>query len=248
MSSWWWILICLFLLAFGLLQGCQQKPPSVTELQKGLVWMFPGIEGGYWSLAEVRRALRDGGVDKALMTHKWQWPFMPLMNLMDHKGNQREAAKVAKEIAAYQQSFPDRPIDLVGYSGGGGIVIMVLEALPQDVHVRNVALVHAAISTDYDLTNALQHVNGTLHNYYSEYDVFILGAGTSIFGNIDRKKDPAAGCKGFNLEKAVPNHNDINKVEQHAWKIDDLKKGQWGGHAAIAFYNWNKQYIAPLLK
>ena len=138
--------------------GCATPTPTEEQLSSGLIWMFPGVEGGEWLLHEPRRAFRDAGVKSAIYTHKWRYPLGILPNLMDHKGNSEDAVRVAQEIDHYQQQYPGRPIDLVGYSGGGGLAIMVAERLPENVHLRNVVLIHPAVSRDYDLTRALSRV------------------------------------------------------------------------------------------
>ena len=229
------------------LPGCQQPQPAPQQLEQGLVYMFPGIEGGYWSLGEARRGFRNGGLKSAILTHEWNHPISPFQNLMDYQGNLQAARKVARKIGQYRREYPDTPIDLVGYSGGGGVAILVAQALSPEVQLRNIVLVHAAISCDYDLTEALNHVEGKLVNVYSDLDWFMLGVGTSVFGTIDRKNAPAAGMKGFKLENAVNKNGHLAKVEQLGWELKHLPDGRWGGHFGIHFYHFNKNFIAPYL-
>lgn len=226
--------------------GCQQQPPRSEQLVRGLIWMFPGIEGGYWSMGEARRAFRDKGVDSAIITYDWDHPFWPFANLMDYKTNLQAAQRVAGDIVQYRDLYPDQPIDLVGYSGGGGMALMVAEALPVDIHLRNIVLVHPAVSGDYDLTSTLERVDGEIVNFYSDLDWFILGVGTSVFGTMDRKKVASAGKEGFDLTKAVPDVQQRRKVRQCPWSIKQLSKGRWGGHFGIHLYDFNKRYVAPL--
>ncbi len=207
--------------------------------------MFPGIEGNTWSLAEAHRAFREGGVDCAILSYQWKHPFSPFENLTDYETNRNEALQVADNIIQYRNAHPEQPIDLVGYSGGGGMVVMVAEALPEDIHLRNIILVHAAISRDYDLTKALRRIDGRLVNFYSEADWLVLGLGTQIFGTIDRKNTVSAGMKGLDLAKAVPNIEQRHKVKQHAWSPNQIGKGHLGGHFSINFYAFNKMYVVP---
>lgn len=239
-------LTCGIILA-GIAGGCQPAAPRGDELQCGAIWMFPGIEGGYWSLEGVRRAFRDAGVKAAIYTHEWGRPFNPFGNLCDLTGNRRAAIEVAEQVMAYHRQYPEGPIDLIGYSGGGGMALLVAEALPDDIRLRNVLLVHPAVSPDYDLTPTLRRLDGQLIHYYSDWDIVILGMGTSVFGTMDRKFTASAGQKGFHLEEAISEPALCDKLLQHKWTPEQMAVGHFGEHFGIAFYGWNKNYVAPYL-
>ncbi len=232
--------VLLFLL------GCWRPyAPRPAELDRGLVWVIPGINGR----PHFRRAylgLRDGGVDSAIEVYNWHGDT-PLENLQAAEANRAAAAEIAQRIATYAVAHPGRPIDVVGYSGGGGMAPMVAEALPPEVRLRNVLLVQAAISPEYDLTRCLQQVDGKLLNFYCESDRLILGAGTMFFGTIDRKHVPSAGQQGFDVEHALPDPELHARFEQREWTLDMLFSGHLGGHRGISVYEWNRDFIAPLL-
>lgn len=217
------------------------------EYNRGLIWMFPGVEGGAWILADPYRALRDAGVSSAIEFHDWTPLFGTFDNLMSYERNRHDAARVAVHIAQYAREHPAAPIDLIGYSGGGGMAVMVAEAIPEDVAIRNILLVQPAISREYDLSRALRPVRGKLVNFYAPSDWFILGAGTSTFGTMDRKFGPSAGKDGFVVERAVPRAELRPHFEQRCWKWDDLAIGHAGTHASIISYAWNRRVVAPYL-
>lgn len=206
--------------------------------------MFPGINGREW-FAGAYRGLRDGGVEAAIRVHDWKGAEI-VANLSDYR-NRAAADAIAAELAAYRAKHPGSPIDLVGYSGGGGLAIMVAEALPPEVRLRNVVLAQPAVSRDYGLCPALEHVDGRLVNFYCPSDWVILGAGTTVFGTIDRKHVASAGKEGFDLQAAVPDEDMRNLVEQRAWSWDMFWTGHAGGHLGLAMREWNKRYVAPLL-
>ncbi len=211
--------------------------------------MIPGIQGRASMLAEACRGLEDAGVRSAVKVYNWQRGelFGTLANLLDHDRNLAHAAELAESIMEYSRNHAGRPIDVVGYSGGGGLAVMVAEALPEDVRLRNLILVQAAISPNHDLSAALARIDGKLINFHSALDWVILGLGTRAFGTMDRANVASAGKDGFNLETAVPDEALRCRVEQPAWTAAMLASGHYGGHFGMLTYGWNKNYLAPYL-
>jgi pimeloyl-ACP methyl ester carboxylesterase len=208
--------------------------------------------------------LRDAGVSQAIRTFDWPYPGDSFHNLIDLPGNRGKAAEVAESIRDYARQYPDAPIDLVGYSGGGGIALLVVEALqpasqPAAVdadaaspdylpHIRNVVLVQPAISPDFDLTPVLRAITGQLVNFHCGRDWLILGAGTTIFGTIDRKFVASAGKIGFDAAKAIPDESLRDKLVQVAWSREMSADGHGGDHLGGLWRPWNRKYVAPYLK
>lgn len=228
------------------LVGCAAPPPATPdEYDRGVVWLFPGVEGGAWQMKTPARALCDAGVDLAFEVHDWWKPFGSVVNLTDLESNRRAAAGIARRIGDYRASHPAQPVHLVGYSGGGGLALLVVEALPPGVYVENVVLVQAAISPGYDLTRALQHLSGRIVNLYCPSDRLTLGAGTTLMGTIDRQYGPAAGKVGFDLPRAVRDPAWRARVVQESWGPEARRTGHLGGHLGILGYEWNRAFVAP---
>ncbi len=223
--------------------------PTVTQLDRGLIWMIPGIRGTPSMLAEACRGLEDAGVQSAIEVYDWQRSelFGTLSNLLDHERNSDHAAELAESITQYSRNHAGRPIDVVGYSGGGGLAVMVAEAMPEDVHLRHLILVQAAISPEYDLRAALARIDGKLINFHSAFDWVILGLGTWTFGTMDRANVASAGKDGFDLAVAVPDETLRSRIEQPEWTAAMLASGHYGGHFGMLAYGWNKKYLAPYL-
>jgi pimeloyl-ACP methyl ester carboxylesterase len=241
-------LVLVGLLSVGLCAGCRNPPgPTARPVERGLVWMLPGVEGGSWSMGWARAAFRDAGVTGEIRVFDWQRPFGTLKNLTDYEGNRRKARQIAREITDYRQQHSRATVDLVGYSGGGGLAIMVAEALPEGVHLRNVVLVQPALSPDYDLTTALLRIDGRLVNFYSPYDWLILGLGTRVFGTMDRREVASAGKERFDLTRAVHDPVLREKIEQRGWELRMIGDGHFGDHFSILSYWWNRRYVAPYL-
>jgi pimeloyl-ACP methyl ester carboxylesterase len=222
--------------------------PSAQQAEQGLVWMFPGLIGVPWELGPAYRGLRDAGLDKDVQFFQWDIPAPDfLAHLTRYEDNVVQAQEVADHIVKYRKRYPEQPIDLIGYSAGGFMALLVTEQLPPEVHVRNVILAQPAVSPSYDLTHALEHVGGKLINFYCERDWALSGAFTQIFGTMDRCYVSAAGMKGFKLDAAVADADLRERVEQVPWTPAMAVYGHPGNHIAILQYRWNKFVVAPYL-
>lgn len=228
--------------------GCA---PTLSEIQlqerEGLIWMFPGVEGGPLALTDARRAFRDAGVKSRIRTHDYGRPFGLFANLMAYDSNRRAAKDIAAQILEYRVKHPDAPIDLVGYSGGGGMAVMVAEAVAEDVRLHNVILCQPAISPAYNLSEALRRIDGTLVNLYAPNDWFMLGLGTSLFGTMDRQYVSAAGKVGFTEPLILDDPVLGAHFQQQKWTPDLISKGHGGMHTGILTYGWNLNTVAPWL-
>jgi len=217
--------------------GCRAPgEPTAPQYDRGLVWVFPGIEGGASSVADAVRAFRDAGVESAVEIHDWQRPFGLIVNLVSYERNRADAGRIAQRLAEYRSQHPAAPIDLVGYSGGGGLAVMVAEALPDEVRLRNVVLSQPALSDDYDLSRVLRYVDGQTTHFHSELDWVILGAGTTLMGTMDRRHGASAGWRGFDIDRVVPDETLRHKLAQHEWSPEMIRDGHLGGHGCMFSY------------
>jgi len=105
---------------------------SAHRKDKGLVMILPGIGGKSPISRDIGRGLNAAGVQCAIKVRQWGFaiPLLKLpVNQMNVAGNRAEAERIAREILSYQHHYPGRPVYLVGFSGGGGMAVFVLEAL-----------------------------------------------------------------------------------------------------------------------
>jgi len=222
--------------------GCsaiEQRFVSPERLDQGLVIILPGIEQAGPSALAVREGLLQGGSDAALQIYYWGRPLPilgPLVNQVDVTGNRLAAQRVAQMILNYQELHPDRPVYLVGHSGGGGMAVFAAEALPPDRHVEGLVLLAASISKGYDLDKALSRCRRGVVNYYSKADVALLVVGTSLFGNVDGVRGPAAGAAGFSKTPA--------RLYQVEWKPSMLAAGNDGGHFGATAPSFVARHVA----
>ncbi|MGD8453040.1 MAG: hypothetical protein PVJ57_14575 [Phycisphaerae bacterium] len=248
----------LLLLIGGLtLAGCAEPPRRLAAPQRyayGLVLVLPGIVGPSFTDREVALGLEQGGVASAVEV--WDWtstvPGGYMQNLMDLERNRREGSRLATRILDYQREFPGRPVYIIGHSGGGGVTVLGLEALPAGREVEMALLLAPALSPEYDLTSALRHVRTRLVNFYSANDVFLLKAGTSMFGTIDRELGPAAGAVGFRPPEGLDAAGKTlyaRRLRQVAWNAELWRRyGNAGGHLGWVYRPFVRGYLAPIIQ
>lgn len=199
------LLLLGLLAATGCCRGRNKEFTTDSRLQGGLVVILPGIEGESQMNHDIRDGLVAAGVHRALPIYRWGRPVPiagPLLNQMDVLGNRLEARKVARMVQDYQDQHPGKPVYLIGHSGGGGMAVFAAEALAEGRKIHGLILLSPSISARYDLTKALEKTRQGIVNFYSKADVGFLIVGTTLAGNVDGWRGPAAGAVGFDRPNA----------------------------------------------
>lgn len=233
--------------------GC--IPPDLNtqaRRNRGLVVVLPGIEGpSIWNRNLVQ-GLNDGGIDCAIERYDWGTPVPGgwLINLTDIEGNRAAADRFRDHVIAYMDEFPNRPVVLVGHSGGAGIALLTAERMPRDRPVSMIVLLAAAVGPEFDLRDALRGTSGTVLNCYSERDDVLLGAGTKIAGTIDRSHSDAAGKVGFTVPGPGDREFDrsYERLVQIPWTVQMSKLGNAGGHTGWTNRRFVRQWLAPRVR
>lgn len=243
-----------FLLLLASSSGCSyfHNLRTPDRLQNGYTIVLPGIESESFANSNVAQGLQDGGVTTAIEIH--DWTTGKIVNFLDHlrdlEHNKLEAQKIADKIVRYQDRYPGKPVYLIGHSGGGGMTLLTLEALPPDRTVTGAILLAAAISPTYDLTTALEKTDAGIWNYYSPMDSTLLIAGTTVAGTIDGKHVPAAGAFGFEVpESSSPASRKLyrQKLHQVGHDYEMMASGNLGGHFGPTWHQFSEDYLAPIL-
>ena len=228
-----------------LVSGCGAGRTSPDRYRRGLVIVLTGIEGRSPLNAAICKGLDQGGVDWAI--ELTDWTAAPLVSLLTQHRNRRIAKEVAERIARYQKSYPNRPVVLVGHSGGAAMAIWIAEAMPPGEHVDGLVLLAAAISPEYMLDNALRRTRRGIVNFYSPKDYVLLGWGTRIFGAMDREHKTSAGRVGFEVPKAGGTPRAYTKLYQIAWSKQMAAKGHTGSHFSVSTRAFVGTYVAPFV-
>jgi pimeloyl-ACP methyl ester carboxylesterase len=235
--------------------GCADPPRRLTSAPRyarGVVYVLPGIEGPSPWNRDLAIGLADGGVRCAIQVYDWTTsiPGAFLINLTDLERNRRQAQKLADDIVNYRNRHPGCPVHLIGHSGGAGIAVLALEALPPGRQIDSAILLAPALSREYDLSVALRRTRTGIVNFYSPRDG-MLTVGTSLFGPIDRRFGVAAGAEGFvppatlsDAERALYGA----KLAQHEWDDKLERYGASGSHLGWTSRRFAAQFLAPLIR
>lgn len=209
---------------------------------------LPGVAGESW----VDHALVKGLCQSELplfdvVIHDWTGRDAGLAALADTQRHAHHADLVARRITEHRQAHPDVPVVLTSHSGGAGIAVWALERLPEGVAVQNLVLIAPALSPGYDLSRALARVERSAFALTSPLDGVVLGAGTRLFGTIDRVKTDAAGRVGFIMPQtpAVPGH--YQKLVPLRYDAKWIRLGNLGDHLGPMASPFAKTVIAGLL-
>ena len=233
--------------------GCGKSHTYVSQerLEAGLVVSLDGVGGYNWGPKWLRAGLEEAGVSGAIVIYDWsKGPGgMFVGDLMDEAANHAAARNLAQMVETYLAAMPNRPVTLIGHSGGAAVVAWALEELPEGCCVERAILMAPALAPDYDLSKALRHVRSRLYVMYSYADVPLMAAGTAVFGTMDRQHSVSAGLVGFKMPPAVPLAERVQylKVRQIPWTISLLKTGHLGGHMGWTSTRFARDFIAPIL-
>ena len=233
---------------FRFLHGRTPERPPGHE-RSGLVLMADGVGGLDLCGTGLVHVAAKAGSSHEVRVVPWGHGFgrwhRDLTNVDNH---QRWADHIVAEVAAHRAVKPLAPIYLVGKSGGTGVAVRALEQMPEG-SVDGVVLISSALSPDYDLSRALRAVRGEMTLFWSPLDVFVLGAGTKLFGTVDRRNEVSAGLVGFRRPKDLDESGTAQyaKLRQIRWSPNMVATGYFGGHVGPDNPAFLRKYVLPLI-
>lgn len=237
---------------------------------------LPGIAGPMWFDRRFAEGLVAGGAGSEVEIFDWVGRRRGLGALMGLEENRRQARLLAEHIIELKAKQPDRALVITAHSGGTAVAAWALEMLPevQGTEARShegtkavasqphgdeakepqapplvdgVILIASGLSSEYDLAPMLRQVRGGVFHLSSNADNFILGAGTIVFGTLDRKNGLAAGKTGFYLPAGVDPAAYARFTEvpyDRAW----AELGHYGDHESMMSIRFGSTIVADLVR
>lgn len=223
---------------------------SPERAEMGYTIVLPGVEGTSLQNINIARGLVDAGHPAAIEVRDWTTGSRALFvyHLMALERNRKQARAIADQIVAYQDQYPERPVTLIGHSGGAALAVLALEALPPERSVNRAILLAAAISPDHNLSTALAHTELGIVNFHSWGDVPHLVAGTLALGTVDRQHSISAGASGFQTPDhltAAERHLYATRLVQVPYRLEMLKTFNMGGHLTPTNRKFVAEWVAP---
>src|SRR3954465_9761075 len=131
------------------------EPPAVPgRTGGGLGGVADGVGGLDLCGTALRYVVPEAGLPHEVRIAAWGHGVGRWHKDLTRTENLRaKAAAVAVEVGAFRAEHPEAPVYLIGKSGGTGVVVQALEALPEEA-VERAVLLAPALSPGYDLTRA----------------------------------------------------------------------------------------------
>ncbi len=245
---------------FGLLQapvfGQAKKekpkdPPKKVEIPRpsfkhldgqNLVFVVDGVGGSMMTSEHLREVNDERQLGLRIQNVPWCRQNAIFQDLVDHEAQINAAAKLACSVEAIHKDAPKARIFLLGHSAGTRVVLVAAEMAPAK-SIERIFVLHAAVSSTYDLTGALKSTRLGIDNFWSSEDG-ILDAMVQHKGTADGQKGPAAGRAGFQLvstdKKDVEAYRNVRQIR---WTEEFCGNG---GHYAWALRHNMKKALVPM--
>jgi hypothetical protein len=239
--------------AFGA-QDESAKASQEASDYRPVVFYVDGAGGGSlltnWA-PPVREGLEKGNYQGEFRQFIWQTGLGVLADQtasVSYKCS--KAKKLADQIVACKNTAPQRPIIMIGLSAGTVIILYTLENLPEGCCVDRVILIGSSVNANYDLRQALPHVNDDLIVYTSERDEILTGF-VPMTGSADRKYvgTDVAGIQGFHIPGDADEMTQTlyKKVKTIPWQTEFEAVGDNGGHVDKTNPRFVAKYLTPLV-
>jgi len=240
--------VSVCILAALVTSGCNSQPYMTAErLERGLIIVLTGIEGRSRINEGICKGLAEGGVDWAIKLEDWTSPLSPLYNLRAEQANRTKAEDIARRIELYQIEHPDKPVLLIGQSGGAAVAAWAAESLPAGRTIDGIIMLAPSLSPGYMLDWALKRCRRGIISFYSKRDWVFLGLGTTITGTMDGYHTSSAGRQGFEVPTDPDRAKLYDRLFQIAWGKWMSKTGYRGGHLTSGAAGFVREYVVPFV-
>ena len=212
------------------------------------VLILPGILGEQIWDRRIGQGLVQSGLEADIEIYDWtRGPMMMVANI---GGDGNEVTKLIHSIQKFKQLHPQRPLTMIGHSGGCRMVVRVLESLRDDALVDRAILLSPGLESSYDIGVALDNTQQGIVSYYSPLDFPISAPLTFARGLTQMRLDRSAATFGFEHSRCCETTDRQDKPElvQLTFRPDMLSTGNTGGHFGWTVPRFVAQHIVPWLR
>jgi pimeloyl-ACP methyl ester carboxylesterase len=248
------ILLGMLLLALAGGAGCATSrhevfSPAADPRLKGIVFAVDGAGGFQSTTQALSQAVAEAHLPLGVVPVEWSHGYGRILaDQIDWPYARECGCRLAAQIAAYRQAFPQNQIVVVAHSAGSAATLAAAEALSPG-SIDRIILLSPSISSEYDLRPALHCVRDGIDVFYSTRDTLQLGLAIALVGTADGCWGcAAAGRVGFQPQIQWPEDGALYaKLRQHPWNACLAWTGNGGGHYGGYRPDFLKAYVLPLL-
>lgn len=220
-----------------------------NDVSRPYVLILPGILGErVWDRRIAKGFEKAGFIGQVEI---FDWTRGPLMMVSNIGGDEKKVAALVNRIRQFKTSYPNRPLYLIGHSGGCCMVTQILEELNGDRLIDRAVLLSPGLESNYDLGGALSGTRLGIVSFYSRMDLPISGSLTFVRGLTKLRLEASAAAFGFVAPENL-NASDQESYKkllvQHEYNPNMLKTGNAGGHFGWTVPRFVGHHIVPLLK
>lgn len=235
-QSVWRVLVVI--LAVGGGAGCQIHGAAEPF---GKTFYLGGASNIDLVTSGVPSGLEQAGYRGDVQTFIWTISFNPLIDQLLTINARARASLLAQEIKRYHQRYPDNEINIIALSAGTGVAIWAVENLDGQASINNLILLGSSLSHDYDVRQALGHIDGKIYVYHSPHDSVLEAV--RIVGTIDGKHGvDSAGQVGLKVPPGAE-----QDIVNTAWARRFLQYGWAGGHTDCTNERFVRHVLGPLI-
>ncbi|MBW7904725.1 MAG: hypothetical protein LC135_08925 [Phycisphaerae bacterium] len=220
--------------------GC--APNFGPNAKNGIVFYCPGASNTDLGDVPIRKGLQDAGFRGEVNVFYWSLAPVPIVGVaIDQyaKYARLRAGTLARDIEAYIDRFPGRPVTVIGLSAGTGVALWAVGELRHGYEVDNVVLLSSSLSSTFDASWALQRVRGRVYVFYSPNDAVLSGP-MRFAGTIDGSfTDEPVGLVG--LRSPDP----AGKIQNIPYSAEFASYGYYGGHTDSTASGFIRAVVAP---
>jgi pimeloyl-ACP methyl ester carboxylesterase len=223
--------------------------PGYDARQRGVIFAVDGAGGFQSTTQAVSQGVAEAHLPLGVVPVEWTHGYgRVLADQIDWPYARECGCRLAVQIAAYRQAFPQGKVFLVSHSAGSAVTLAAAEALPPG-SIDRIILLSPSISSEYDLRPTLRCVRDGIDVYYSTRDTLQLGLGIALVGTADGCWGcAAAGRVGFQPQIQCPEDVCLySKLRQHPWNACLAWTGNRGGHYGGYRQEFLQAFVLPLL-
>lgn len=219
--------------------GCRASDPTSRII-------FLDGAGHFGSATKVKSGLRRAGYKGQFEGFVWTSFLGWGVDHLVQANSESVANKLVDRIQQVRSEHPDGYLALMGLSAGSAVILAALERLPEDQQVDDVVLFQPSVSSDRELTPALEHVRHRVIATYCRWDAILAAMAISA----DQQLAKPAGQVGFKTPRPMSpkQRRQYLKLLSIPWQKRYASAG-WGGikgwHVSSTNPRFVQRYIAP---